>query len=247
MRWFCRVEYRGTDFAGWQMQRGGNESVQSAIERALATVLRSNIAIMGAGRTDAGVHGRAQGMHFDAPDSIDVLKRAKSINSVLPHGIVLYNFQQVDEDFHARYSARERRYVYTIARRKSPLRHGLSWRVDYTLDWDRMINEAKSILGKHDFTTFCASRTETVNMVCDVREARFEIFEDYATFTIAADRFIYKMVRSLVGTLVDMGRNEIALSMEELIAAKDRSKAGNTAPPEGLVLDFVAYDKEFDL
>ena len=240
MRCFCRVEYDGTRYAGWQVQVG-HESVQSVIERALTTVLRCKITIVGAGRTDAGVHGRGQGMHFDCSDSVNIDKLLYAVNSIMPRDVSLYNMRTVPDDFHARYSAIERRYRYHLSLRKMPLMLNRTYQVTYPLDWDRMELEAKSLLGTHDFRAFCASRTSTINMVCTVTQAFFERHDDNVVFQISADRFIYKMVRSVVGTLLDIGRGALNVPIVDILAGKNRLGAGETAPPTGLVLEWVSY------
>jgi len=246
MRYFFRVEYDGTRFCGWQSQPNGI-SVQQLIEEALTVVLRAPCPVVGAGRTDAGVHARAQGVHFDAPDSagIDTERLTISLNALLPPDIAVYGMVPVRSDFHARYSAVSRRYIYYFSDRKNPLNYKRVWMIYYPVDWERVASEAESIAGRRDFTAFCASGADSDDKECDVSFAALSRGEfGVRTFTIEANRFIYKMVRSLVGTLVDIGRGRISAAMDAIIASRDRNMAGETAPACGLVLERVGYPAE---
>ncbi len=244
MRYFFRVEYDGTRFHGWQNQPNG-VSVQQLIEEALTVALRAPCPIVGAGRTDAGVHARAQGAHFDAPPDaadIDTERLTVSLNALLPPDIAVYGMVPVRSDFHARYSAASRRYIYYFSDRKSPLRYKRVWMLYYPVDWERVALEVKHIVGRHDFTAFCSSGADSDDKECDVSFAALSRDEfGVRTFTIEADRFIYKMVRSLVGTLVDIGRGRLDTAMDTIIASRDRGMVGETAPACGLVLEWVGY------
>ncbi|HUI92148.1 MAG TPA: tRNA pseudouridine(38-40) synthase TruA [Chitinivibrionales bacterium] len=240
MRYFFRVEYDGTGFGGWQSQTNA-PSIQDALSSTFATVLRCECTVTGAGRTDAGVHARAQGAHVDVPVPIDVAKCEHSLNAVLPDGICVYGMQRVADDFHARYSAKKRRYKYYLAERKKPLFYKRVWMVFYDVDWDKVQKNIPLLLGTHDFSAFCSSDTTTENMVCAVSEASLSLEAGNRVFLIAADRFVYKMVRSIVGTLIDIGRGRLDTTIRDIIESKDRKKAGETAPACGLVLDYVEY------
>jgi len=243
VRYFFRVEYDGTRFCGWQNQPNGI-SVQQLIEEALSIALRFPCPIVGAGRTDAGVHARAQGVHFDAPDdlNVDTERLTVSLNALLPPDIAVYGMVSVRPDFHARYSAVSRRYIYYFSDRKSPLNYKRVWMVYYPIDWERVALEAGRIAGRHDFTAFCSSGADSDDKECDVAFVALSCGENgVRTFTIEANRFIYKMVRSLVGTLVDIGRGRIDAAMDAIIGSRDRNMAGETAPACGLVLERVGY------
>jgi tRNA pseudouridine38-40 synthase len=247
MRYFFRVEYDGTRYGGWQYQPNCM-SVQQLIEEALAIALRTPARIIGAGRTDAGVHARAQGVHFDVPDDIgepDPERLMISLNALLPHDIAVYGLAPVRPDFHARYSAVSRLYKYYFSEKKSPLNFKRAWPVFYHIDWDKVAREIERLPGLHDFTAFCSSGADTGNMECEVSHADLSVREDgMRVFTIQANRFIYKMVRSIAGTLVDIGRGRIADPLGAIIASKDRNRAGETAPACGLVLERVDYPPE---
>ncbi len=240
MRCFFRVEYDGRQYAGWQVQRNAL-SIQSALQEAFATVVRRPCPVTGAGRTDAGVHARAQGAHVDLPPDADLNRLVIAVNAVLPYDIAIYSLRQVDESFHARFSAIRRTYRYRLAERKSPLLHGRVWVNAHAIDWELVARESTALMGTHDFTAFCASGSGAASMTCSVDEARWETACGVRTFTISADRFIYKMVRSAVGTLIDIGRGRLSDSMAAVIASRDRGRAGDTAPPWGLTLDCVSY------
>ncbi|MCL2218364.1 MAG: tRNA pseudouridine(38-40) synthase TruA [Chitinispirillia bacterium] len=241
MRYFFRVEYDGTRFGGWQYQPNAI-SVQQLIDEALTVILRTPCGVTGAGRTDAGVHARGQGAHFDAPEEIDTERLTTSLNALLPYDIAVYGMTAVNPGFHARYSASSRMYKYYFADRKSPLSHKRAWAVYYPIDWNRVDNEIKCLSGPRDFTAFCSSGTDSKSMVCDISFADVSVHDNGARiFTIRANRFIYKMVRSLVGTLVDIGRGRLSDSLDLIINSKDRNKAGETAPACGLVLEWVDY------
>ena len=240
MRYFFRVEYDGTGFGGWQAQTNA-KSVQQTLSEAFATVTRAPSAVTGAGRTDAGVHARAQGAHVDIDAPVDIDKCEISVNAVLPPGICVYGMRAVGEAFHARYSAVRRRYRYFIADRKRPLHYKRVWMVFQDIDWDLVAHNVPALIGDHDFSAFCASGTSTENMTCTVYDAALSQEDGMRVFSISADRFIYKMVRSIVGTLIDIGRGRLDTTIEAVIHGRDRRSAGETAPACGLVLDYVEY------
>jgi tRNA pseudouridine38-40 synthase len=241
MRYFFRVEYDGARYGGWQAQTNAS-SVQETIADSFSTVTREQCSITGAGRTDAGVHARGQAAHIDLQSPIDARKCELSVNAVLPDDICIYHLQPAPDDFNARYSAKMRRYVYYMTLRKKPLSFKKVWMVFYEVNWDKVRSCAQVLPGKHDFTAFCAKGSGAKTMTCTIRRAELESIADGYSFTIEADRFLYKMVRTIVGTLIDMGRGKITDSMEEIIKSKDRKKAGETAPACGLMLDYVEYD-----
>ena len=244
MRYFCRVEYDGTRFGGWQYQPN-SVSVQQILEETLSVVLRAHCTVTAAGRTDAGVHARGQGIHFDVCEEINTAAVETSLNGLLPPDIAVYGLTSVRDDFHARYSAVSRKYRYCITQKKSPLMLKRVWPVYYKVDWDKVEREIKSLMGVHDFTTFCSSNTDCKSMECNISAVSLSCNENgVLTFTIEANRFIYKMIRSLVGTLVDIGRGYITDPLQAIIDSKDRNKAGATAPSYGLTLEWVSYPAE---
>ena len=241
MRYFCRVAYDGTRFSGWQVQPDA-PSIQQYLEEKAAIILRHPVAVTGGGRTDAGVHAEAQGMHFDTDEKLDCHRFAGSMNALLPDDISVFNVQSVDDSFHARYSATRRSYRYHICFRKMPLLVNRAWHVKYAVDWGLVMTQLPALLGKHDFTSFCASGSGSATAICTVFSAAIEHDDDMVVFSIEANRFVYKMVRSIVGTLVDIGRGIQTLTLKEIMEHGERALAGTTAPPTGLVLTSVGYE-----
>jgi tRNA pseudouridine38-40 synthase len=165
-----------------------------------------------------------------------------SLNALLPHDIAVYGMAAVSPDFHARYSASSRVYKYYFSDRKSPMNHKRAWMIYYPIDWERVSREIKCLSGPRDFTAFCSSGADSKSMICDISFADVSTHEGgMRIFTIKANRFIYKMVRSLAGTLVDIGRGRIDDSMDSIINSKDRNRVGETAPACGLALEWVDY------
>lgn len=242
MRYFCRVEYDGTKFGGWQRQTTAI-SIQEILEEKAAIILKSKVQFTGAGRTDAGVHARAQGAHFDFEDEIDISLFTKSMNAILPPEIAIYQVTPVPGTFHARFSALKRRYSYYLAYRKLPLFYKRAWMIKGRVNWDRIREEIKYLEGEHDFSSFCASGSDSEKKGCHVFSVAFEKKPGYFVFSIEADRFLYKMVRSIVGTLIDIGRGKLSLSIGDIIEKKDRRWGGTTAPAWGLVLENVIYSE----
>jgi tRNA pseudouridine38-40 synthase len=240
MRYFFRVEYDGTCYGGWQRQHNA-PSIQEALEKAFTTVTRMPCRIIGAGRTDAGVHARAQGAHIELDAAIDVSESELSVNALLPTDIAVYHLQPADEKFHARFSALSRRYRYSMCPRKRPLLFKRVWMVFYEVDWKRVEEDSAALIGTHDFSTFCATGSGVQHARCSVTHAGLSSEGDLKIFTIEANRFVYTMVRSIIGTLVDIGRGHITDSFADLLASRDRRRAGMTAPACGLVLDNVLY------
>jgi tRNA pseudouridine38-40 synthase len=241
MKYFFRVEYDGTGYGGWQRQKNA-PSIQETLEKAFSTATREPCRVTGAGRTDAGVHARAQGAHVELGTAIDTRGTELSVNALLPPDIAVFRLQQVGDDFHARFSAASRRYCYYMCPRKRPLLFKRVWMVFYEVDWGRVESECAAIIGAHDFSAFCASGSGARHARCTVRQATLSSQGDLKVFTVEADRFVYMMVRSLIGTLVDIGRGRLAASLTGIIASRDRKLAGTTAPACGLVLDNVYYE-----
>ncbi|MDR2578720.1 MAG: tRNA pseudouridine(38-40) synthase TruA [Chitinispirillales bacterium] len=243
MRYFFRIEYDGARFGGWQYQPNCI-SVQQLIEEALAIVLRSPCHITGAGRTDAGVHARAQGAHFDAPEEINAERVVIALNALLPPDIAIYGMTRAVPDFHARFSASSRLYKYYFSERKRPLHHKRVWKINCPIDWGKVEREMGCLRGPRDFTAFCSSGADSKTMVCDIKHVNLSKEGDITVFTIEANRFVYKMVRSLAGTLVDIGRGRLDDTLDAIIESKDRNRVGETAPACGLVLENVFYPAE---
>lgn len=241
MRYFLQLAYRGTNYHGWQRQPNGL-SVQEVLETALTTVLREPIAIVGSGRTDTGVHAGEQYAHFDTDASLPA-HLLRSLNSMIPPDVAIYDCFPVRTDTHARFTALSRYYQYHISRRKDPFREGLAYVFTLPLDVDRM-NEAAGKLRLHtDFESFSKVKTDVRTFNCRIDWA---YWEEKPTgdlvFHIRADRFLRGMVRAIVGTLLAVGQERLGVDdFERIILARDRKQAGHAAPAEGLSLIGVGY------
>lgn len=243
MRYFISFTYRGTDFHGSQTQPNGN-TVQAEMEKAFATILRTPVALTFAGRTDAGVHADKMVAHFDVEKAVPANFAAR-LNNLLPDSIAVRDIQRVTDEAHARFDALERTYQYRITTRKDPFTCLIRTRVGGILDFTAMNQAASSLLGRQDFASFCRVHTDVKTTICDVREAKWIVENEHeAYFVITADRFLRNMVRAVVGTLFDIGRGKMTKEqLEDIIAAKDRCKAGHSAPAEGLSLVEIKYPK----
>lgn len=243
MRYFLKLSYNGAPFHGWQVQPNA-VSVQSTIEEALSTVLRENISIVGAGRTDTGVNARQMYAHFDYDKEIpDFGKLINSLNRLVGKDIAIYDIIKVDDDAHARFDATARTYKYFVTHQKSPFLYPLSWHCPQSLDYEKM-NEACEVLKRHiDFTSFSKLHTDVKTNNCRIDYAHWQKEGEMMVFTITADRFLRNMVRAVVGTLVEVGRGKISVDeFEQIILKKDRCSAGTSMPPQALFLWKVNYD-----
>lgn len=242
-RYFIELSYNGTDFHGWQTQPN-SVTVQECLDKALSTFFRHEIVSLGCGRTDTGVHATQFYAHFDLTDvnPRQVENSVKGINALLPYSIAIKQIFVVANEAHARFDATAREYKYYLHFNKDPFKLDRSWLYKGTLDLEKM-NEAAQILLKHkDFSCFSKSNTQTFTNNCKISYAKVEQQVDGLLFTIKADRFLRNMVRAIMGTLVMVGRGDIDIpAVEEIIASKNRSKAGQSVPACGLYLVAVEY------
>lgn len=241
-RYFVFLSYDGTGYHGWQVQPNGN-SVQAELQRALSILLRQNVEVVGAGRTDAGVHAAMMVAHFDTDVTFDTAQLTYRLNRILPRDIAIDKVMPVSQDMHARFSAVSRTYHYYIHTRKSPFVRSYSCPIHYQLDFDLM-NEAGRILTTYDdFAAFCKSHTDVKTTFCHVTEARWEqVGEGRYRFVITANRFLRNMVRAVVGTLIDVGRGRISLDdFRSIIEGKSRTAAGESMPACALFLQKIEY------
>jgi tRNA pseudouridine38-40 synthase len=235
------LEYDGTDFVGWQHQENGR-SIQATVESGLAQILQTKIRIVGAGRTDSGVHARGQIASFKTESSLHCGALARSLNGVLPDDVAVLDVEEAPEDFNARYSAKARHYQYVISTVPTALGRRFAWSMDYKLDLALMKGVAERITGEHDFTSFCKAESEVAHHRCRVADAHWTKKNSTILFDITADRFLHGMVRALVGTMVEIGRGYRQIDQfGEILNGKDRSLAGMAAPPRGLFLTDVTY------
>ncbi|MBI4398049.1 MAG: tRNA pseudouridine(38-40) synthase TruA [Candidatus Omnitrophica bacterium] len=237
------LEYNGAGFSGFQRQKNGR-TVQEELERALHQFLHEQVAVIGAGRTDAGVHAVRQAAHIRIANPMAAEAIGKALNGILPRDMAVKKVEEVSPDFHARYNARGKIYQYYVwnSRVRSPLNEAVSWQYPVKLDITRMKRAAKMLTGRHDFKSFQSSGSS--KEMSTVRTlARLEIHKkgQLLSFLFEGDGFLYNMVRNIVGTLVWVGEGKLSGDMSALFQARDRRKAGPTAPAKGLFLVRVKY------
>ena len=267
MRYKILLSYDGSAFCGWQVQPGV-PSVQECLQNALSTLLGEEIAVTGAGRTDAGVHAVRYAAHFDAlSDRLDAGILGYKLNAILPSSVVVHEVTPVSPSFHARFDAVSRTYMYFINSLKDPFTEHYSWRCSWPLDVEAMNRAASLLLGTHDFSCFEKTGGANKTSICTVTEAFWapcsptavsllglppaalapgaagsQAPENYLAFRVTADRFLRNMVRAMVGTLIDVGRGKRSPeSMAALLESRDRCSAGESVPARALFLVDVRY------
>lgn len=241
-RYFLKLSYKGTNFHGWQIQENAS-SVQETINNALSLLIRSEINVVGCGRTDTGVHARQFYAHFDLDFTIeDLEKLIFKVNSFLCKDIYIQEIYKVSADLHARFSAKSRTYHYYIHQKKNPFNEELSYFFPHDLDLELMNRAAQILFDYNDFTSFSKSHTDTKTNLCTIKEAKWKASEEQLVFHITADRFLRNMVRAIVGTLLEVGRHKMNLmDFRNVIEQKNRSKAGVSVPAHGLFLEEIIY------
>lgn len=246
MRYFIELTYDGSPFVGWQRQPKG-DSVQSCLEDALETLLQKPISVVGAGRTDAGVHARQLFAHVDLDDQVDQNLKFR-LNKLLPKEIAANSIQEVTDDAHARFDATGRRYSYQITTQKDPFLERRSYYFPKLLDIELMNQSAIVMLEHEDFKCFSKSRTDVKTFICNISFADWTLIENGYKFTITANRFLRNMVRAIVGTILDIGLKKKFLDdLVKIIENKDRSLAGFSVPAKGLFLKEIEYPKNIYL
>lgn len=246
MRYKLTIEYDGGPFQGWQRLPDA-PSVQGALEDAVEKLTGARSDVIGAGRTDSGVHATGQVAHVDIEKPFDAFKLSEAINAhVRPHPIAVLHAEIVDPAFHARFDAVRRHYTYTVANRRAPLAldRGKAWRIGLELDIDAMNGAAATLIGKHDFTTFRDGRCQAKSPIKTLDEASVERLGGNVAFHFVAQSFLHRQVRSIVGTLVEVGLGKMtADEVATALAARDRVYCGPVAPSDGLCLTRVDYAK----
>ena len=243
MRFFITLSYDGTRYHGWQVQPNGS-SVQEKLQWALSTILRQDIQVTGAGRTDAGVHARMMVAHFDVETmDYELQDLMYKLNRLLPQDIAIQKIKPVSDEMHARFSATSRTYHYYIHTVKDPFLRAYSCELHYPLDFEKM-NEAAAILMTYeDFGAFCKAHADVKTTICHISVARWHQTSPTTWyFEITANRFLRNMVRAVVGTLIDVGRGRLSLDdFRKVIEGKRRTEAGESMPAHALFLENITY------
>lgn len=243
MRYFVTFSYDGSRYHGWQIQPNGN-SVQAELQRALTILLRRETTVVGAGRTDAGVHARMMVAHFDTDVAlVDCAQTVYRLNRILPRDIAVSRVEPVADDMHARFSAISRTYRYYIHTCKDPFLRNYSCEMHYDLDFEVMNTAAAMLLEYDDFGAFCKSHADVKTTLCHVSAACWHQMTDHSWyFEITANRFLRNMVRAVVGTLVDVGRHRLSLDdFRRVVEGRRRTEAGESMPGEALFLEDIRY------
>lgn len=241
MRYFAELRYNGESYCGWQRQNDA-PTVQQTIEKALSTLLREDITTVGAGRTDTGVNAAYYVLHFDTTEPLsDCNWLVSKLNALLPPDIAFFSVQAVSDEAHARFDAVEREYRYRIELHKNPFVRS-SWYYHAPLDVEQMNRAAALLLNYEDFTSFAKLNSNNKTNICHITKAEWRRENDTLWFTIRANRFLRNMVRSIVGTLADVGRGRYTPDdFERIVAARDLSLSSGGAPAQGLFLWDVTY------
>ena len=248
-RYALKIEYDGAPFVGWQRQQS-QVSVQGSIEKALSNLENKEHAIVGAGRTDAGVHAKCQVSHCDLDKQWEPFRLSEALNFHLrPLPIAVVDCALVDKDWHARFSALERKYLFRLLVRRAPSTHeaGLVWQIGHSLDLAKMVEASKYLIGQHDFTTFRSSICQAQSPIKTLDEIKIDRIEGWSgdefRFQLRARSFLHNQVRSFVGTLERVGAGSWdPIDVKKALEARDRSACGPVSPPHGLYLTDVVYE-----
>lgn len=241
-RYFIDISFDGTNYHGWQIQPGAI-TVQEKLQEAISVLLRYEVEITGAGRTDAGVHAKKMIAHFDYSEELDCQQLTYKLNRFLPHDIVINNVYPVADDMHARFSALTRTYYYHIMLRKDPFMVNYSYRLPFNVDFELMNAAASYLLQVDDFASFCKVHTDVKTTLCNVMKAEWiDDGDGHWHFEITANRFLRNMVRAVVGTLLDVGRGKITVDeFKAIVASRKRTSAGESVPAKALFLQDITY------
>lgn len=237
------IQYDGTNYSGWQIQNNAS-TIQQEITETLEKILQEKINLIGSGRTDAGVHALGQVANFRIEQKLDIYKIQHALNSMLSNSISISELKEVDENFHSRFDAKKRSYIYLISKSKSPFYNNYSYllpRFD-DLDLKQLKSLSQVLCGEHDFTSFARKQTEVENKVCTVFNIHWKNSADRVIFFIEANRFLHGMVRTIIGTLLFTARKELSEEyLKNVLEKKDREEAAEAVPAKGLFLFKVRY------
>ena len=241
-RYFIWFSYDGTAYHGWQIQPNG-VTVQSELQRCLSLLLREEVCVTGAGRTDTGVHARRMAAHFDTSKTFDPQELAHKLNGLLHQDIGIQRIEPVAPDMHARFSAVARTYHYYVHTRKNPFLRFFSLEIHYKLDYALMNEAGRMLLEYEDFGAFCKAGSDVKTTLCHVTHAQWhQTADDAWYFEITANRFLRNMVRAVVGTLIEVGRGRMSLDdFRQVIEGRQRTQAGESMPAKALFLENVEY------
>ena len=241
MRYFIELAYKGKNYFGWQRQPN-QISVQEVLEDKLSVILREKIVIVGAGRTDTGVHAKQMYAHFDFTGEIELEKFTFKLNSFLPKDISVFRIFKVKDDAHTRFDATSRAYEYHIHLGKNPFLIDDTYQIYHELDIDKMNEAAKLMYDYTDFKCFSKSNTDVRTYNCDVMNAVWEKQDNLLIFHVKADRFLRNMVRAIVGTLLEVGVGKKTVEeFKQVLESRDRRQAGTSVPAQGLYLTEIVY------
>jgi tRNA pseudouridine38-40 synthase len=235
------IQYDGTQYSGWQIQENA-PTIQEVITNSIEQILQENINLTGAGRTDTGVHALGQVANFVVDRELDLFKFKYSLNSVLPTDISINDIETIEERFHSRFSAKKRSYIYIISNQKSPFFDRYSYTLFSEFNLAKLNELSKTLIGIQDFASFCKTNTEVQNKICEVYEARWRRQKNFFIFYIEANRFLYGMVRAIVGSLLKAYSSDNGINyLQSILDQKDRNTAADSAPAKGLFLYKVKY------
>tara|TARA_R110000868_G_scaffold77551_20_gene221951 strand:+ start:899 stop:1642 length:744 start_codon:yes stop_codon:yes gene_type:complete len=247
LRYFIELSYNGCAYHGWQNQPNAI-SVQEVIENALSTLLKDTISIMGAGRTDTGVHAKQMFAHFDYENAFDETDLVYKLNSFLPDDVSIHTIFKVKPDAHTRFHAISRTYLYRVSLKKNPFTINEAYYVRQFLDIEKMKAAAKVLFEYKDFQCFSKSNTDVKTYNCTIMKAEWVLLNDELQFTIKADRFLRNMVRAIVGTMINIGLGKINIDdLHTIIKSKNRSEAGFSVPAHALYLIEVEYPNDINI
>ncbi len=244
MRYFVVFSYFGKQYHGWQIQPNA-VTVEAIMENAFSKLLGVKIDLIGAGRTDTGVHAKQMIAHFDAEMISDISDIVYRLNAFLPSDIAVQDIFETNSEVHARFDAISRTYEYWIVQEKNPFLSHHAHYIKYPLDIDKMNKAAQILLENTDFECFSKSNTDVYTFLCNISQAKWSLKNDVLVFTITADRFLRNMVRAIVGTLLEVGLGKMELeTVNAIIKSKNRSNAGASVPAKGLYLTQVIYPEK---
>lgn len=247
MRYFIELSYNGKAYHGWQNQPNAI-SVQQVLEEALSVLMKTKMEIVGAGRTDTGVHASQMFAHFDTEFELDISNLVYKLNAILPNDIAVHDLFKVKDDAHARFDAESRTYHYKISTTKNVFTIDFAYRFQVPLDLKKMNEACKILLRYKDFQCFSKSNTDVKTYYCNIEKAEWIEKQNGLIFIITADRFLRNMVRAIVGTMINIGLGKIQVKdLIAIIESKNRSEAGYSVPAHGLYLTQITYPESLKL